>query len=48
MIRARSTHTPNPLWREAYAKLYPIYADIYDRIKPLNDRIAAFKIEETL
>lgn len=48
VIRARSTHTPNPLWREAYAKLYPIYADIYDRIKPLNDRIAAFKIEETL
>ena len=45
-IRARSTHQPNPQWRDAYAQLYPIYADIYAQIKPLNDRIAKFKVRE--
>ena len=46
VIRARSTHQPNPQWRDAYAQLYPIYADIYAQIKPLNDRIAKFKVGE--
>ena len=41
VIRSRSTHVPNPQWRAVYEQVYPIYADIYDRIKPLNDRITA-------
>ena len=41
---SRSTHAPVPQWRQAYKEIYPIYADIYGRIKPLNDRIANLKI----
>ena len=41
MVTARSTHPVNPQWREAYEKVYAIYADIYDHIRPLNNRIAA-------
>ena len=44
MVSARSTHAPVPQWRQAYKEIYPIYADIYGRIKPLNDRIANLKI----
>lgn len=44
VVNARSTHPPVPQWQEAYRQVYPIYADIYDRIKPLNDRIANLKI----
>jgi len=40
VVKTRSTHKPNPQWQEAYAKSYPIYADIYDHIRPLNNRIA--------
>ncbi len=46
MIHSRSTHQPNAQWCKAYREIYPIYADIYDRIKPLNDRIAAFNVGE--
>ncbi len=45
MVTARSTHPVNPAWREAYEKVYPIYADIYERIRPLNNRIAALGAE---
>lgn len=41
MVTARSTHPVNPQWREAYEKVYGIYADIYGQLKPLNNRIAA-------
>ena len=44
MVSARSTHAPVPQWRQAYKEIYPIYADIYGHIKPLNDRIANLKI----
>lgn len=41
MVTARSTHPVNPQWQEAYGRVYAIYSDIYDSIKPLNNRIAA-------
>ena len=41
MVTARSTHPVNPQWQEAYQKVYAIYADIYEHIRPLNNRIAA-------
>ena len=44
MVNARSTHLPNPQWCKAYSETYTIYKDIYDHIKPLNDRIANLKI----
>ncbi len=39
-VKARSTHPVNPAWQKAYAEIYPIYRDIYERVRPLNDRIA--------
>ena len=30
----------NPQWQEAYQQYYPLYAQIYERIKPINDQIA--------
>jgi len=46
VINARSTHAPIPSWQRAYKDVYAIYAAIYDRIKPLNDRIAGLRIGE--
>lgn len=43
VIEARSVHAPNPQWQKVYREVYPLYADIYAHIKPLNDRIAALK-----
>ena len=43
IVTARSTHPVNPQWQAAYKKVYPIYADIYERIRPLNNRIAALR-----
>lgn len=40
VVKARSTHPVNPAWQAAYAQTYPIYRDIYERVKPLTDRIA--------
>lgn len=40
VVRARSSHVVNPQWRAAYKKHYPLYASIYERIKPINDAIA--------
>jgi len=40
VVLARSTHAVNPQWQEAYDKYYPLYAMIYERIKPINDQIA--------
>ncbi|MBR1560870.1 MAG: hypothetical protein IJ646_11580, partial [Clostridia bacterium] len=45
MVTARSTHPVNPQWQAAYKEIYAIYADIYERVKPLNDRIAALKFD---
>lgn len=44
VVSARSTHPPIPHWQKAYRQVYEIYADIYDHIKPLNDRIAGLKL----
>ena len=44
VVNARSTHPPVAQWQEAYRQVYPIYADIYSHIRPLNDRIANLKI----
>ena len=40
-VSVRSEHPVDPEWQAVYARVYPIYADIYARVKPLNDRIAA-------
>ena len=44
-VTARSTHAVNPQWQAAYRQVYPIYADIYERLRPLNDRISALKFD---
>lgn len=41
MIRARSHHPVNPDWQREYQKRYPVYARMYERLKPLFDEIAA-------
>ena len=45
IVTARSTHAVNPQWQAAYREVYPIYADIYERLRPLNNRIAALKFD---
>ena len=45
MVKARSSHAVNPAWREAYAKIYPIYRDIYAHTRDLNERITQFSAE---
>ncbi len=40
MVEARSTHPVNPAWKKVYDEIYPIYHDIYEQARPLNDRIA--------
>lgn len=45
IVRARSTHAVNPLWHEAYARYYPLYAQIYGALKPITDQVAALEIE---
>ena len=45
MISVRSTHPVNPQWQAAYQEIYAIYADIYDRIRPLNNRIAGLNYD---
>lgn len=40
VVHSRSTHAPNPQWQRIYEDVYAIYADIYDCIRPLNDRIS--------
>ena len=43
VISARSVHPVNVQWQEEYARYYPLYAQIYERVKPINDAIAAIK-----
>ena len=45
MVTSRSTHQVNPQWQAAYKDIYAIYADIYERIRPLNNRIAALNLD---
>ena len=45
MVTARSTHPVNPQWQAAYEQVYAIYADIYAHIRPLNNRIAALRLD---
>ncbi len=40
VVRARSRHAVNPAWAEEYRKRYPVYARMYERLKPLFDDIA--------
>lgn len=40
MIRTRSHHAVNPAWAEAYRNAFPIYARMYERLKPLFDEVA--------
>ena len=46
MVSARSTHPVNAQWQAAYRQIYPIYADIYSHIRPLNNRIASLRLGE--
>ena len=46
IVSARSTHPVNPVWQKVYGEIYPIYHDIYERIRPLNDRIANLCFED--
>lgn len=43
VVHARSAHAVNPQWRAAYSKYYPLYASIYERIKPINDAVAGLR-----
>ena len=45
MVTARSTHPVNPQWQQAYREVYAIYADIYEHLRPLNNRIAALHLD---
>ena len=40
-ITAKAQYAPRADWQTAYAKTYPIYADIYAQMKPLFDRAAS-------
>ena len=40
IVRARSTHEPNPGWVKQYEKVFRIYRSMYERLKPLFDGIA--------
>ena len=44
-VGARSEHPPRAEWQAAYREAYAVYSGIYDRVKPLNDRIAAMAAE---
>ena len=41
IVRARSAHEPNPAWVARYAQVFSIYRNMYERLKPLFDDIAA-------
>ena len=41
VVRTRSRHQVNPAWREAYLRCYPIYAELYERMRPVTDSMAA-------
>ena len=43
MVKTRSSHAVNPAWREAYAQMYPLYTMIYERMRPITDRLAALR-----
>ena len=43
MVKTRPSHAVNPAWREAYAQMYPLYAMIYERMRPITDRLAALR-----
>lgn len=43
MVKTRSRHAVNPVWREKYAQMYPLYAMIYERVRPITDRLAALR-----
>ena len=40
IVRTRSRHEVNPVWRDTYKKMYPLYAMIYERMRPITDGLA--------
>jgi len=43
MAQARSNHSVRPEWREKYEQIFPVYARIYEGMKPVFDGIAAIR-----
>ena len=41
--RPAPRHAVNPAWREAYTQMYPLYAMIYERMRPITDQLAALR-----
>ncbi|NLD59873.1 MAG: hypothetical protein GX647_09500 [Clostridiales bacterium] len=41
VVRTRSRHPVNPAWRDAYLRFYPIYAELYEKMRPVTDALAA-------
>lgn len=41
VVRTRSSHAVNPVWRKKYEEIYPLYAMIYERMRPITDGLAA-------
>lgn len=39
-VRARSSHEPNEKQAKKYERVYPVYAAMYERLKPLFDEIS--------
>ncbi|MBQ4085733.1 MAG: hypothetical protein IJC54_04075, partial [Clostridia bacterium] len=39
-VRAKAVFRPDDAQAQAYEKIYPVYAAIYDRVKPIFDEIA--------
>ncbi len=40
IVKARSRHEINPEWAQEYAARFPVYARMYERLKPLFDDIS--------
>ena len=40
MVKAKSHHPVNAEWAKEYARHFPVYSKMYDRLKPLFDEIA--------
>ena len=39
-VRSKARFSPDPEQAKAYEQIYPVYAAIYDRVKPIFDEIA--------
>lgn len=43
IVRARSSHEPNPAWAERYRQVFQVYRSIYERVRPIFDGITEMK-----